>query len=68
MTDQINPDGMLRCTVTGNPCGTDTWEANSSCSCEPCTEYLRIYNEGYKAGEMAGQAFERILKYHEMGS
>lgn len=29
-----------RCKVTGNPVGTDTWEANSTCPCEPCQRYV----------------------------
>ncbi len=31
----------LRCEVTGNLCGTDTWEANYVCQCASCTEWLK---------------------------
>lgn len=29
-----------RCEVTGNPCGTDTWEVNHPCTCGPCSRYV----------------------------
>lgn len=28
-----------RCERTGNPCGTDTWQAGRVCSCRPCVAY-----------------------------
>jgi len=31
---------MLRCLITNNPCGTDTWEINTPCRCENCQQYL----------------------------
>ena len=31
----------LRCLKTDNICGTDTWEINNPCMCEPCQEYLQ---------------------------
>ncbi len=27
---------LLRCEVTGNPFGTDTWEPGKRCQCSPC--------------------------------
>jgi hypothetical protein len=30
----------LRCSVTGNPVGTDTWEASYECPCAGCQEWL----------------------------
>ena len=30
----------FRCQITGNLCGTDTWEKDSPCSCGPCREWL----------------------------
>jgi len=32
---------ILRCEITSNPCGTDTWEINHPCECKNCQEYLR---------------------------
>lgn len=40
----------LRCLKTDNICGTDTWEINNPCMCEPCQEYLqrkRVIEEAY---------------------
>ena len=30
----------LRCNVTGNPCGSDTWAVGRPCQCAPCQQYL----------------------------
>ena len=30
-----------RCSVTGNPCGTDTWEVSYQCPCESCQAWVR---------------------------
>lgn len=30
-----------RCEITGNPCGTDTWEINHPCQCKNCQKYLK---------------------------
>ncbi len=30
----------LRCEITKNPCGTDTWPIGSVCVCKNCTKYL----------------------------
>ncbi len=38
--------GEVRCEVTGNPCGTDTWEVNSPCQCSPCRGYAKGYLDG----------------------
>ena len=35
-------DDRLRCEVTENLCGTDTWEVGHPCQCECCQEYLRV--------------------------
>ncbi len=32
---------VLRCEITGNPCGTDTWEINYTCPCKNCQQYLK---------------------------
>jgi hypothetical protein len=37
---QAQSDTRLRCLITGNPCGTDTWEKNSSCKCANCQTWL----------------------------
>lgn len=29
---------MLRCTFTGNRCGTDTWAIDFACHCAPCVQ------------------------------
>lgn len=31
---------MLRCLVTTNPCGTDTWAVGHNCQCANCREYV----------------------------
>jgi hypothetical protein len=33
-------DARLRCLVTGNPCGTDTWQVGSPCACANCQAWL----------------------------
>jgi hypothetical protein len=33
-------DADLRCLITGNPCGTDTWEKHSACKCVNCQTWL----------------------------
>jgi hypothetical protein len=33
---------VLKCEITGNPCGTDTWEVNHPCTCKNCTIYLEL--------------------------
>ena len=30
----------LRCLITSNPCGTDTWEIDNPCQCENCQTWL----------------------------
>ena len=30
----------LRCEITANLCGTDTWEINHPCTCGPCQRWL----------------------------
>jgi len=34
------PDS-LRCLITGNPCGTDTWEIHHACPCQNCQEWMK---------------------------
>jgi hypothetical protein len=34
------PDSILRCEITGNPCGTDTWGINHPCQCKNCQVYI----------------------------
>jgi hypothetical protein len=29
----------LRCEITGNPCGSDTWKADETCECPNCRKY-----------------------------
>lgn len=31
---------LLRCSMSGNPCGTDTWSAGSHCQCNQCTKWV----------------------------
>lgn len=31
---------VLRCAVTGNPCGTDTWSKGVECQCAHCQAWL----------------------------
>ena len=33
---------VLRCELSTNPCGTDTWEINSPCKCSNCQAWLRM--------------------------
>jgi len=33
-------DAILRCKITGNPCGTDTWMRGSECQCVGCQRWL----------------------------
>lgn len=35
-----DPHEPLRCLVTGNPCGTDTWNLKRPCKCDHCQEWL----------------------------
>lgn len=35
----------LRCLVTGNICGTDTWAAGHDCACENCKRWLQCLDE-----------------------
>jgi hypothetical protein len=30
-----------RCKITGNPCGTDTWQIDHPCQCKNCQKYLK---------------------------
>jgi hypothetical protein len=32
--------GVLRCFITSNQCGTDTWPEGYECKCDNCQEYL----------------------------
>ena len=32
----------LKCLVTGNPCGTDTWIVGRSCKCINCQRYILL--------------------------
>jgi len=34
------PVPVFRCEITGNPCGTDTWEINHPCQCKNCQAYI----------------------------
>lgn len=33
----------LRCNITKNPCGTDTWTEGQPCLCKNCQSYLQQY-------------------------
>ncbi len=35
---------VLRCTVTGNPCGTDTIMVGTQCLCAPCLNYAQKFD------------------------
>ena len=45
------PEPVLRCEITGNPCGTDTWEINYSCQCKNCQLYLKDLAIEIKKGD-----------------
>lgn len=32
----------LRCMLSGNPCGTDTWMRGTRCECLNCTTWLAV--------------------------
>ena len=34
---------FLRCRVTHNPCGTDTWAIGYCCPCAPCQQFIVLY-------------------------
>ena len=34
-------DGTLRCAMTGNLCGTDTWAEDYICPCEDCQTWVK---------------------------
>ncbi len=36
---------VLRCDVTRNECGTDTWMKGRPCQCSQCQQWLCEYNE-----------------------
>lgn len=36
-----DPPGLLRCEITGNECGTDTWHVDHPCQCTNCQKYLK---------------------------
>lgn len=40
----------VRCKITGNPCGTDTWIEGCPCTCENCQRYLLEYQERMSKG------------------
>jgi len=40
--------GLLRCAVTRNSCGTDTWMEGSSCPCPSCQAWLSSAKDGGK--------------------
>ena len=42
---------VVRCEVTGNPCGTDTWFVGHPCSCGPCREFVRTSGLGLAAAD-----------------
>lgn len=37
---QVTEVSKRRCVITGNPCGTDTWEVNHPCPCVECQAWL----------------------------
>ena len=42
---------ILRCEITSNPCGTDTWEINHPCECKNCQLYLKDLAIEIKKGD-----------------
>lgn len=48
----------LRCEVTGNLCGTDTWEISYECPCQPCQQWLRLPRDPRKFQFMTGSPFD----------
>lgn len=39
---QLRPEDLLRCLITKNVCGTDTWTVGHPCQCENCQRWLRL--------------------------
>ncbi len=39
---ELRPEDFLRCLVTKNKCGTDTWAVGQPCQCENCQRWLRL--------------------------
>ena len=50
----------LRCNVTRNLCGTDTWQAGHTCPCESCKAWLAGKRAGLAAGRARGLTDEMI--------
>lgn len=38
--EQVPPAQPLRCYITSNPCGTDTWMVGEECKCVACQTWL----------------------------
>lgn len=41
--DGVDPleNYILRCEITKNPCGTDTWELTTPCPCSQCSIWIK---------------------------
>ena len=56
-----------RCNVTGNPCGTDTWEKGRTCPCDACQKWLRETAPGGEAGAPPCPSCGSTEKFHWRG-
>jgi len=51
-----------RCEITGNPCGTDTWEILTPCKCKQCQAWLMVYCTNL---ETRIKVLEDALKFYQ---
>jgi hypothetical protein len=56
----------LRCAISGNPCGTDTYEINHPCQCDPCRSAdaireLEAKCEAYDAAKLEAESLATSL-------
>jgi hypothetical protein len=59
---------MLKCKITGNECGTDTWTVGQSCPCESCQIYLMTPEDRLQEISTIGQELEQdAKKWHLVG-
>lgn len=49
-------DVRLRCTVTKNPCGSDTWRLGHACQCTPCRQWVAAFEEGMASAALRANA------------
>ncbi len=58
---ELRPEDFLRCLVTKNKCGTDTWAVGQPCQCENCQRWLRLRaSPEADVMERAGKVWQEI--------